>query len=81
MFPLFRLAYKKGKSYLSINSLEKFDWGKASLILELNFRKNWKGIHRVYISINKKKKAKELIKSISDIFESDYCFRKLKRNL
>ena len=71
----------ENNEYVSINSSEKFDWGKASLILELNFTKNWKGIHRVYISINNKKKAKELIKSISDIFESDYCFRKLKRNL
>ncbi len=81
MFPLFRLAYKKGKSYLSINSSGKFDWDKANLIVELNFTQIWDGIHQVYIPINNKKTAKEIITSISDIFESDYCFKKLKRNL
>lgn len=71
----------ENNEYVSINSSEKFEWDKASLIITLNFSQNWEGISQVYIPINNKKKAKELIKLISDIFESDYCFKKLKRNL
>lgn len=71
----------ENNEYVSINSSGKFDWDKANLIVELNFTQIWDGIHQVYIPINNKKTAKEIITSISDIFESDYCFKKLKRNL
>tara|TARA_R100000963_G_C4592327_1_gene69067 strand:- start:126 stop:641 length:516 start_codon:yes stop_codon:yes gene_type:complete len=71
----------ESNEYESINSSDKFEWNKANLIVELNFTHNWKGVNQVYIPINNKKQAKELIKSICKIFDSDFCFRKLKRNL
>ena len=71
----------ENNKYESINSSDKFEWNKASLIVELNFTHNWNGVNQVYIPINDKKQAKELIKSIRKIFDSDFCFKKLKRNL
>lgn len=71
----------ENNEYESINSSDKFEWNKANLIVELNFTQNWKGVNQVYIPISNKKQAKKLIKSICKIFESDFCFRKLKRNL
>jgi hypothetical protein len=67
--------------YESISSSENFEWNKANLIVELNFTHNWNVVNQVYIPINDKTQARELIKSISKIFESDYCFKKLMRNL
>jgi len=72
----------ENNKYLNLNSEDIFEWDKMELIIKLNFY--LEGDHRldqVYIPINDKKHAKTIIKSISKIFDSDYCFRKLRRKL
>jgi hypothetical protein len=71
----------ENNNYESINSSEKFEWKDAKLVINLNFSDESDVFNQVYIPIMNKKKAKELIKSISPIFESDFCFKKLKRKL
>ena len=74
-------AEMENNNYENIESSEKFDWNKAKLIINLNFSNDFNVLNQVYIPIMSKKKAKELIKSICPIFESEFCFRKLKRKL
>ena len=73
--------YMENNEYVSINSPDKFLWNKEALIVELNFTHNWRGVNQVYIPINDKKQAKELIKLIQSLFNKDYCFNKLIRKL
>ena len=69
------------KKYEKIESNEEFEWSKTILVIELNFVTKLNGTDQVYIPISTKKKAKELINSFNDIFNSKYCFRKLKKKL
>ena len=68
-------------NYSSLNSNEEFEWNKMHMVIDLSSSQKWDGLYQVYIPIKDKKQAKELIKSISKIFDSDYCFKKLKRKL
>lgn len=67
--------------YVKINSSETFEWNKAKLIIILNPMSIEFGLDQIFIPIHDKKQAKELIESISKIFNSDYCFKKLKRKV
>lgn len=71
----------ENNEYENINSVDKFEWNKAKLIIELNFSNDWTKLNQVYIPIFNKKQAKQVIKNISKIFDSDYCFHKLKRKI
>ncbi|WP_299137031.1 hypothetical protein [uncultured Tenacibaculum sp.] len=71
----------ENNSFESIESNEKFEWNKTKLIINLNFSNDISELNQVYIPIMNKKEAKELIKSICPIFESDFCFKKLNRKL
>lgn len=71
----------ENNNFESIESNEKFEWNKAKLIINLNFSNDINELNQVYIPIMNKKEAKELIKSICPIFESDFCFKKLKRKI
>jgi len=68
-------------NYSSLNSNKEFEWNKMQMVIDLSSSQKWDGLYQVYIPIKDKKQAKELIKSISKIFDSDYCFKKLKRKL
>jgi hypothetical protein len=71
----------ENNNFESLESNEKLEWNKAKLIINLNFSNDINSLNQVYIPIMNKKQAKELIKLIYPIFESDFCFRKLKRRL
>jgi hypothetical protein len=71
----------ENNQYQMIGSKGKFKWNETKLIIELNFDHYSQLISQVYIPINNRKKAKDIIRSFKRIFNSDYCFRKLKRTL
>ena len=68
-------------SYSSLNSEDELEWNKMKMIIGLSSSQEFNGLYQVYIPIKDKKQAKKLIKSIGKIFDSDYCFNKLKRKL
>lgn len=68
-------------NYSSLNSDAEFEWSKMKMVIHLSSSQKWGELYQVYIPIKDKKTAKELVKSISKIFDSDYCFKKLKRKL
>ena len=68
-------------NYSSLNSKDEFEWNKMKMVISLSSSQKWNGLYEVYIPIRDKKTAKELVKRISKVFDSDYCFRKLKRKL
>ena len=68
-------------NYSSLNTNDEFEWNKMKMVIDLSSSQKWDGLYQVYIPIKDKKQAKELVKSISKIFDSDYCFKKLKRKI
>lgn len=68
-------------NYSSLNSNDEFEWNKMKMVINLSSSQKWGGLYEVYIPIRDKKIAKELIKLFSKVFDSNYCFRKLKRKL
>lgn len=71
----------ENNQYEMIGSNEKFKWNETQLIIELNFNHYSELINQVYIPINNRKQAKDIIRLFKKIFDSDYCFKKLKRTL
>lgn len=68
-------------NYSSLNSNDQFEWNKMKMVIDLSSSQKWDGLYKVYIPIKDKKQAKELINLISKIFDSKYCFKKLKRKV
>ena len=72
----------ENEEYEKIESNEKFEWEKPKLIIQLFFEtKNMKVMDNVFIPIFEKKLAKELTMKICELFNNEYCFKKLKRKI
>ena len=69
----------ENETYLNIKSNKTFEWNKPKLIVELFFFNNM--INQFYIPIFDRKKAKHFVEKVSEIFDSEYCFNKLKRKI
>ncbi|CAM1346851.1 hypothetical protein [Tenacibaculum insulae] len=72
----------ENEEYENIESNQKFEWEKPKLIIQLFFEtENMKAMNNVFIPIFEKKLAKELTKKMGELFNNEYCFKKLKRKI
>jgi len=70
----------ENETYLNIKTNKTFEWKNAGLILTLYYSSN-DSDGQVYIPIFNRKMAKQFVEKISKIFDSEYCFNKLKRKI
>jgi hypothetical protein len=72
----------ENEEYVNIESNQKFEWKKPKLIIQLFFEtENMKAMDNVFIPIFEKKLAKELTMKMCELFNNEYCFKKLKRKI
>ncbi len=67
--------------YSDIVSDQIFKPYETKLYLELFFKTKEFGIMNCYLPVFDKEKAIELINDLGEIFDSKYCFKKLKRKI
>ncbi|WP_036841197.1 hypothetical protein [Polaribacter sp. Hel_I_88] len=72
---------KGNNKYESIDSNDFFLGSEVCIFIQLTYDKGNSGVHQVFIPIKKRKKAKLLVKAITNIFDNKYCFGKFEKHL